>query len=298
MNRLVAVLLLAMVLPASAPAQSARPAYREYQALLDEYCKRLGGEKGPLDTRFDYQQLFSDQQLYLSDRAPRLDRVRAELLAVDPATLATPDRVAWGLNLFDFLVIERITRHLLVTHHAWVAFSAVEQVGLREGPFFKVRVAEIGGHKYSLEEIERVFVYGDTSDASTPRRQAADPRLACALCTGKVGGPPLAPRAYRGDSLEAQLDDAARRVAALPRFFEILPSPHAYRLSHWFRERTPDFGQSDEDALRFIEKYGTAAQRRFLRDRQHIYPSGMSAVNGKLNQYDRPKPKPPGMEGS
>jgi len=280
-----------------AAATPAPAPFPEYQALLDQYCIRTGGGKTAFDTQFDYQQLYSDEQLWKSDKSARLDRIHAELTDVRPSTMSPAERLAWALDTYNFLVIERITRHLLVTHHVWVRFDRVEQFGQREGPFFRMPLATIEGRRYTLEQIERTFVYGDTSDAGAPRRTPADPRLSCALCGARRGGPPLSPREFRADSLEAQLDDAAAHVAALPRFFE-MPSEHAYRLSQWFTERTPDFGTGDDGALAFIEKYGTHEERHFLRDRKKIYPSSMPAVDGRVNQYDRPKNRPLAPDGS
>jgi len=85
-HRLLLVLALASTLAAPAAAQSAKPDFSGWQILLDRYAMRLGGKGQPLDTRFDYEQLFVDEDVWHTGQSQRL-------MAILPNPPLTPDQV-------------------------------------------------------------------------------------------------------------------------------------------------------------------------------------------------------------
>jgi hypothetical protein len=281
--------------PTLAQAQVQAPDYSHYQSLLDRYCIRLVVKGKPPDTRFDYEQLYVDEKIWTLHRSPWLDRVRADLLSVQPSSLSEHDRLAWAINTYNFLVIERATLHLLIPNQLFTRYKSVEDIRTPEGMFFLARVAQIEGRWYTLAEFERHFVYGDSTPILQPRTRAADPRIAMALCSGRLGDPPLAPRAFRGDSLEVQLDLASRTTLALPRYVRFIEANGTVAASGYLMQRLVDFGGTNEGVVPFLERYGPPDVSKGIHKRNVRNIAVFLPVDRTLNQYDRPKPKPPGV---
>lgn len=293
--RALALLLLAAApLLAAGPVRAQAPDYSGWQALLDRYVVRLGdGRKTPADTRFDYEQLYVDEGIWTRKSSARLEAVRAQLLAVQPSQLEPQARLAWALNTYNFLVIERGTLLLLVPRRQFQRYESVEQMTSADGGFFDAHVAEIEGRQYSIAEFERRFVYRDTLPMIEPRREPADPRLMFALCRGSVGGPSLAPRAFRPESLEVQLEQAARRALALPHMARWDASARQLVLSSYIGQRLVDFGGPGEGLVRFVEKHAPSDLRAALRREKPANVTRFVPADPKLNQFLRPKPPPP-----
>jgi len=289
-----AALLAASALLSAAPALAQAPDHSGWQMLLDRYLFRMGdGKKQPAETRFDYEQLYVDEDIWTRKSSERLERIRGQLLSVTPSALDERARLAWAINTYNFLVVERATLMLLVPGRQFQRYDSVEQMSSPDGRFFDAQVATIEGRSYSMAEFERRFVYGDSTPLIEPRRQANDPRLMFALCRGSVGGPPLAPRAYRPESLEVQLDRATRTALALPFMAASDASGRHLLVSNYLGERLLDFGGTSSGILPFLEKHGPPALRSFLRRQKPADVTRFTKVDPTLNQFLRPKPAPP-----
>lgn len=283
-----------LALLSAAPALAQAPDYSGWQALLDRYLVRTGGGKSqPADTRFDYEQLYVDESIWSKKRSDRLDQVRAQLLAATPSALDGNARLAWAINTYNFLVVERATLLLLVPRRQFQRYESVDQMTSPDGMFFDAQVAKVEGRSYSMAEFERRFVYGDSTPVIEPRRLAGDPRLMFALCRGSIGGPPLAPRAFRPESLQAQLDQAARTALAHPRMAAPDVAAKKLLVCNYLGERLVDFGGSAAGILPFLEKHAPPALRSFIRREKVTGVTRFTPVDPKLNQFPRPKPTPP-----
>jgi len=295
-HRLLLVLALASTLAAPAAAQSAKPDFSGWQILLDRYAMRLGGKGQPLDTRFDYEQLFVDEDVWHTGQSQRLMAIRRQLLATPPSGLAERDRLAWAINTYNFLVVERATLHLLVPGAKFVRYRSVSEMIYSVGGFFDAPAVQIEGRDYSIGEFERVFVFGDSTPVDASRAKAADPRIAFALCPASMGGPPLAMRAFRAESLETQLDGAARTALALPRFVHYDETVRALEVSEFFHTNRVDYDGA-AGVVRFLERFGPAPVRNGIHRDKLTTVARYAAMDGKLNQFERPKSKPP-LEGA
>jgi len=266
-RKLLATLLLVLLLtaPAARSRAAAPPDYAGYQGLLNRYVVPVDPHKPSGDTRFDYGQLYVDEHIFRLHRAATLERIHAELLAVRPSQLVPADRLAWAINTYNFLVVERATLHLLIPRKKFMRYRAVEEMRSPEGGFFEAKIADVEGLHLSLAEFERRFLDEDTTATFEPRRHGVDPRRALALCSGHLGDPPLAPRAYRGDSLEAQLDEAARRALALPRFVTFDESRQWLAVSDYLAARAVDHGGTVDGIVPFLERYAPGDVRRGIR---------------------------------
>jgi hypothetical protein len=282
-------------------ARALEPDYSSYEAFLKRYIHVLGGnKKEPLDTRFDYEQLYIDEDIKRQGRSDRLTTVHTQLLSVSPATMTDRERLAWALNAYNFLTIENMTLNLLVPNTRSQRYDSPKQVRTDRGIFFGCPVATLEGVTYSLTGFERRFIYGDTAtnpqaDGYQPRETPGDPRLQFALCKAALCTGLILPWAYRADSLEAQLDRAARLSLAHPRWIKLDKESGTFNASNRFFDERPDFGGPHMPGLMaFLQKYGTSELQKTIRSKKLTQPSMFFEPSWKLNQYDHPATVLPG----
>jgi hypothetical protein len=180
----VAALALALFLDGRLPAPVPRPAADYSPALLLEALAQVDS-LGRVD--FDA----------LKARPQALRAYVASLASVSPRTqperFPTPeDSVAYWLNAYHALVLQQLV-------DAWPVASPDEV------SFFTRRAWPIGGQRLSLAAIERRYL-----------AQAMDARVHLARFDGSAGGPLLDGAPFDGATLDAQLNDAARRFLRRP----------------------------------------------------------------------------------
>lgn len=277
-----------------APATGPGPDYSGWQALLDRYAVRVGGGKGATaDVRFDYEQLYVDDGVWTKRASARLDAVHARMFAVPPSAMDERTRRAWAINAYNFLVVERATLNLLVPRRQFQRYTSVDQMVTLDGPFFDAPVVEVEGRRWSIAEFERRFVYADSTPLAEPRTRPADPRLLFALCRGSLGGPSLHPRAFRPESLEAQLDLVTRASLERPAMASWDAATRSLVVSNLIAQRRLDFGDAPSGIVRFLEKYGPGPLRSAIRREKVTDVARFAPVDPTLNQFERPKPAPP-----
>ena len=290
---------LALGLLVTTAARAAEPDYSGWQDLLKRYLVVQHPKGGPWDTRFDYEQLYVDEGIWTKHRADGLAALHTQLLAVTPSDMTPAERTAWAINAYNFMVVEHMTLHLLVPERKFMRYSSPREIADQDGPFFAAHVATVEGREYSLTGFERRFVYGDTTadplaSGMEVRTVPGDPRLMFAVCKAAVCCGPLLPWAYRADSLEKQLDRAARLALALPTVLSADEKTGELLASNRFFEERADFGGPQLPGLfPFIHKYGTPAERRVIVAHKLQRPTRFFEPKWKVNQYDRPKPAPP-----
>lgn len=291
--------LLALALLA-APARAAEPDYSGWSDLLRKYLKVLREPGKPWDSRFDYEQLFIDEGIWTKRRADGLATLHTQLLSLSPSEMTPAERTAWAINAYNFLVVERMTLHLLVPGRRFMRYDSPKQVNRDDGSFFAAIVANVEGRNYSLTGFERRFVYGDTTadpadNGLLPREKPGDPRLAFALCKGSLGTGPLLPWVYRADSLEKQLVRAARTALALPSCVRADEKTGELVATNRFFEERCDYGGNElPGVLPFLKKYGNPATQRLIASARVTRVSRYFEPDWKLNQFDHPAPKLPG----
>ena len=280
-------------------ARAAEPDYSGWQALLKRYVRVVQTKGQPWDSRFDYAQLYVDEGIWTKHRADSLALIHTGLLSVSPGDMKPHERTAWAINTYNFLVIERMTVNLLVPRRQFMRFDSPKQVNTDAGLFFVAPVATIEGREYSLGGFERRFVYGDTSadplvDGMLAREKPGDPRIAFALCKASYCTGPLVPWAYRADSLDAQLDRAARIALALPTYLKPDPVAGTLTATNMFFEARVDFGGPElPELMPFLLKHAPLAVRRLIVAKKLARPTMFFEPSWKLNQWDMPKPKLP-----
>ena len=288
MLRKALVAALFVILPACVHAGPVVPDFTGYQSLLDQYVVRISARGEPLDTRFDYEQLYVDEKIWTKHHSDRLDALHAQMLDATPSRMTPAQRHAWAINTYNFLVIERVTNGLLIPNRLFVRVKKVDEIGMRGVPFFTSTAAVVEGRRCSLADFERHFVFEDTTTADSPRAPLNDPRILFAINPGRIGLPPLMPRAFRPESLDRQLDEATRTALALPRFVTFKASPAGLFLSNFLGRNRGDFG-GEQGLIEFVLKYLPRETRNGIRSSGLKGVTRYQEVNPLLNQKDHPK---------
>ena len=262
-----------------AHASSRPPAsFPLYQRLLDGYLHVISRPGEPLATGVDYA------ALHAPAGAALLAAVRTELLGVTPSRLDARARLAWAINTYNALVIEQIARVFDSGLAADVAASTprsstrsgVLALTRGEQTFFEFPVVTIEARDYSLNAFETHFVFADVDRASGGASPPSlDPRAHFALVCGARGCPPLQPRAFTPDSLDTQLDAAARAALASPSHLRLDPASGRLEASEIFSWYAADFGGAS-GAFAFLRRYAPDAARREI-DRR-----GLTTIAGKI----------------
>ena len=286
------------------PARATEPDYSGWSDFLQHYLKVLREPGKPRDTRFDYEQLYVDEGIWTKHRSDALTSLHTQLLSVAPSQMTPAERSAWAINAYNFLVVERMTLYLLVPNRRFLRYDSPRQVNNDAGTFFAAIVANVEGRDYSLTGFERRFVYGDTAatpgdDGTLPRAKPGDPRLMFALCKASLCTGPLLPWVYRADSLEKQLDRAARTALALKTYVRTDEKTGELSATNRFFEERCDYGGNElAGVVPFLRKYGTPATQRIIATRKLTRVPLYFEPDWKINQFDRPKPKPPAAEAA
>jgi Protein of unknown function, DUF547 len=269
--------------------------FARYESLLADYLVVTSAAGQPLETRFDYIKLHDNV-----GRFGRMSRIRNDLLAVPLSKMSRPERLAWAINTYNFLVLELTTENLLdrnisaylrVQGYSGVARNSVQQIQIDGAPFFEAPVIEIEGKSYNLNTFERQFVFDGfdpKSGGKLPR--ALDPRAHFALVCAAKGCPPLRPSAYRAESLEVQLDRATREALASPSHLRWSADTGILYASSIFNWYAADFGGTD-GAYGFLLAHAPPAVAEALRARPNGRIDQFIVWDWKLNSVPRAEQK-------
>jgi hypothetical protein len=232
-----------------AAAKTAEPDYSGYQKLLDQYLSVI--ETKPLTTRFDYVRFYKD-----TTRTRRMAKIHGALTAVDTTTMDTRTRIAWGMNTYNFLILEATTAFLWHrVFRGWEKVYSVAEIRTGQGTFFRRVACTVDSVPYSLDDFERHFVFFDHAKRDTLPPASLDPRAHFGLVPGAIGSPALQPRVFRADSLDRQLDRVTREALANPAHLRYDPKTKILEASQIFEWYPGDFG-GPKGELAFIRRYG------------------------------------------
>jgi hypothetical protein len=258
---------------AARAATAPEPDYSGYQQLLDEFLVVVSAPGAPIETRFDYARLRRTPDL-----KTRLAGIRKQLFEVEPTKLGKDGRRAWAINAYNFLVLEAVTHHLYESterhqsggkrYFYGLMIATVQTIQLDRGSFFESPLVDVDGAPYSLNAFERTFVFDGFDPAGGAKPPATlDPRAHFGLVCAARGCPPLLPRAYRGDSLDRQLDFAVRNALSSRSHLRIDPDTGRLEASSIFDWYKADFG-GVEAAFAFLKKHAPAPIRSEMERRK------------------------------
>lgn len=160
-----------------------------------------------------------------NDRA-MLDAYVAALGAAPIAAMTRPQQMALWINLYNAATVQVVLDAYPVKSILWIRDGL-----LPTGPW-KRSFIRVGGESLSLDDIEHGIL----------RPLWRDPRIHYAVNCASLGCPDLGAKAFRAETLEAQLDAAASAFINHPRGVRI--GPRSLKLSSIFKWYGDDFGDA------------------------------------------------------
>lgn len=221
---------------------AAQPDPAPYDRLLQRYV--TAGSDGV--NRVNYRAWAASA----ADRAA-LDAYIAAHEAARPSQLSRNEQFAFWANLYNAVTLDVVLDAYPV--------SSIRQIRpslLAIGPWTMDRVT-VEGRRLSLDDIEHGIM----------RPTFRDPRVHYAVNCASIGCPNLQREAFRGASLDVQLDAAARAFIASDRGVRITAQGlRLSRIYQWFAE---DFGT--EAQLRdHLARYATGARAADIRNQRIV----------------------------
>ena len=245
--------------PAKDVAATAAIDHGAWDALLRRHVRR--GPAPP--TAFDYAGVVAPERAAL---AAYLD----ELQRRGPAGLDRAGHFAFWINLYNARTVALVLDRMPVGSIRDINLGGGVRAALLGGPW-QAKLMRVAGIDLSLDDIEHGIL----------RRMFRDHRLHFALNCASRGCPSLQPFAFRGETLEADLESCAR---------EFVNSPHGVAdeagglvlssIFDWYRK---DFGGSEAALLRCLAAHAAPPLRDRLRSATRV-----SAYRYDWRLNDRP----------
>lgn len=222
---------------------SMREYYAPFQELLRAHLEEKDLDHGGLVTAFDYQ-----GALAADDTSALLEEQHRLLAAFDPDTLETREEaVAFWLNAYNYFMIA----HILKTPRRGELISSVRDYGHLFNPYrvFSQDLFDIGGRKYSLDEMEKGILLGD----AYKERGWKEARVHFAVNCASVGCPPLRQDIYLPSALDDVLTENTRRALNTPRHLHL--DGNTLRLTRLFDWYEQDYVEENGSVRDFIAAY-------------------------------------------
>ncbi len=165
--------------------------------------------------------------------------LKAYLIALQSVTISEyprDEQFAYWVNLYNAATVQQIVDNY--------PLESIRDIGLLgQGPW-KDKLLKVEGRKLSLDDIEHGILRPIWNDV----------RIHYAVNCASIGCPNLALKAYRANTLEAMLEDAARAYINHPRgFARIEGRLVASNIFQWYQS---DWGK-EADVLAHARKYAT-----------------------------------------
>jgi hypothetical protein len=208
--------------------------------------------------------------------APGFHRYLDRLAAFDPSALSRAEQLAFWINAYNAYTIA-----LILAHDERESIRNINRtLGLSlKGPW-RERLVHVGGNHYSLDDVEHEII----------RPRFGEPRIHFAVVCAAIGCPPLRSEAYRGDVLDVQLDDQARRfLLSTPASNRVDAAARTVALSpifNWYKE---DFGGGKEAIGRFVARLFPAGAERSLLESGR-FTLTFTEYDWRLNAQSRRRP--------
>jgi len=211
-----------------------------YTRLLNEFVDEQG--------RVDYAGLAARGR-------PRMEGLIQGLANTDPGLLDRSHRMALYINAYNLFTLELVADHYPVTSIRKIpGVSGVTGTGQ-----WKEKRWTVNRERLSLDGIEHEIL-----------RPMGEPRIHFALVCAARSCPPLARRAYTGETLDAMLDEQARRFNRSPQglrtgleggLFGEHPVLRLSAIYHWFEG---DFLGVAESLTAYVLPFASDEDRAFL----------------------------------
>ncbi|MBI5504054.1 MAG: DUF547 domain-containing protein [Deltaproteobacteria bacterium] len=168
-----------------------------------------------------------------------LDNYLAWVAAADPAAMAPHDQLAFWINTYNAGIIDAVLRDY-----------SPESV-LSRARLFRWYSFPAAGKTRTPDDIEQQIL----------RKQFHEPRIHFALVCGATSCPKLRREAYRGDQLDRQFDDQARRFINDRARNRIDVTRRTIELSSIFEWFAADFAAAAGSVTAFVARYVDSPQQ-------------------------------------
>lgn len=185
------------------------------------------------------------------DRAA-LDQAIGAMSARRPSTMSRAEAYAFWANLYNAVTLKVVIDRYPVASIRDIKGSSWLDPKAYAGPWRDQRVT-VEGRGLSLDDIEHTIM----------RPGFKDPRVHYAVNCASYGCPNLMGRAWRAETLEADLQNAARAYVNHPRGVTVMPTG-ALRVSSIYRWFIEDFGGTDDGLRAHLRVYAAPALARAL----------------------------------
>lgn len=182
-----------------------------------------------------------------------LDAYVGDLAGQRPSTFARERAFVFWVNLYNAVTLQVVLENYPVRS---IRDIRSEGTGLDPrgliGPW-RTRRVTVEGRRLSLDDIEHAIL----------RPTFNEPRVHYAVNCASIGCPNLLPRVWRAETLEADLEAAARAYVNHPRgvSFSANGSLRVSSIYRWFRS---DFGGSDAGVIAHLRRYAAPDLARRL----------------------------------
>jgi hypothetical protein len=226
-------LIFALLLIASA-AQAAEPDYRTWTRILHAYYEPSKG--------MDYAMLKTRDRV-------ALEKLRRDLGTVNVAALTPKEQLAYWLNVYNINTTATIVDAYPIKSIRDLSTDPIVRLNV----FKKPRVP-FGGAMLSLDEVENVKL----------REGFHDPRIHFAINCAAKSCPPMRREAFKGETVDAQLDDQARRFVETSLRFGKKGDTlivHATKILDWFND---DFEKWGGGRTAFLRRYLSPVKQQLI----------------------------------
>ena len=166
----------------------------------------------------------------------------AGLEATDVARLDRPEQFAFWANLYNAKTLDIVLDKYPIQSIKDISLGGTLLANVTGGPW-KAKVVKVAGTDLSLDDIEHGIL----------RPIFKDPRVHYAVNCASVGCPNLGREAWKGATLESDLDQAARAFINSPRGIDVKGGRVvASSIYNWFQA---DFGGSEANVLAHVARY-------------------------------------------
>lgn len=227
--------------------------YQHFSELLGRHLIEKRLENDGLVSAFDYQSAFEQ-----SRSMALIQKQRRALESFDTAALdSRVTALAFWINAYNFFMIAQILEDPVGDN----LVDSVWDYGGRYNPFrdsvFDFSRFDIGGSKYSLNQIEKEILLGE----EYAQRGWKDARVHFAVNCASVGCPPLRAQIYTPENVDALLEENTRRALNTHRHLHV--DNDTLHLSSLFKWYEGDYVEEAGSVRDFIRQH---ADQRVIDD--------------------------------
>jgi hypothetical protein len=168
----------------------------------------------------------------------------ASVSKVDFDRWSVAEQLAFLINAYNAWTVELILEH-------YPGIESIRGIGFLPGAAWRLRIVELFGREISLDNLEHDMIRGWD--------RFHEPRIHFAVNCAAVGCPALSDRAYRGATLNDQLDRNARQfLKDRSRNYAIRGDLYVSPIFRWYREDFQNGWGGYESLSAFLAEYGEA----------------------------------------